>query len=777
MWQRTKKEGIDVPSTINLYRTRGLAARPRTCFTIFHLGETRRNWGHVTTREYESELRSEQQYVTELYRRLDAERARVKGGYAAALRGPIDKKDGGTFVQRDSEVRALAKEMRRLGIADNGLCFGRLDSLSGERSYVGRIGIFDKEDEYEPLLIDWRAPAARPFYTATGANPENMRRRRQFHTRGRQITEFTDELLGRPDGAQQGDGSDAALLAAVNAPRGDGMRDIVATIQAEQDEIIRLDHPGVLVIEGGPGTGKTVVALHRVAYLLYTQRKRIENHGVLVVGPNSAFLNHIGRVLPSLGETDVVFMTTGDLVPGLQVSDEDAPEVARLKGSRTMADVLAAAVADRERLPIEPIPITLADVTVQIDAETAQWAREEGRGSQRPHNEARAVFTDILTYVLTERAIARIGRGWLTREDKKAWEQMRSNLTRDLADNDSFSAAVDELWPILTPASLLATLYSSPERLQAAGADAALFRADGDSWTVSDVPLLDELVDLLGPDKPVDDSAERERRAEAEYAEKVLDMMVGREDLMSDEDHLLATDLLYAEDLADRFVVRDTRELAERAAADRDWTYRHVVVDEAQELSEMDWRVLMRRCPSRSFTVVGDLAQRRSAAGATSWDTMLDPYVPDRWVYRSLSVNYRTPAEIMTVAAALLAEFAPEVQPPDSVRATGVRPWSKKVTDSELAPAIDDFVREEAGREGTSVVIGPPGVPSAVAPSETKGLEFDAVLVVEPERILAAGPRGAAELYVALTRATQRLGVLHCGPLPSALSGLADNQG
>ena len=730
----------------------------------------------MTTREYENELRSEQQYVTELYSRLDAERARVKGGYAAALRGPIDKKDGGTLVQRDSEVRALAKEMRRLGVADNGLCFGRLDSLTGDRSYVGRIGIFDKDDEYEPLLLDWRAPAARSFYTATGANPENMRRRRQFHTRGRRIIEFTDEILGRPDGAEQGDRSDAALLAAVNAPRGEGMRDIVATIQAEQDEIIRLDHPGVLVIEGGPGTGKTVVALHRVAYLLYTQRKRIENHGVLVVGPNSAFLNHIGRVLPSLGETDVVFMTTGDLVPGLHVSDEDTPEAARLKGSLKMLDVLAAAIADRQRLPENPIPIDLADVTVQIDEETAQWAREEARGSQRPHNEARGVFIDIVTYVLTERAIARIGRGWLTRDDKKAWEQLRSDLTRDLAENASFLAAVDELWPILTPESLLATLYCSPERLQAAAADAALFRAEGDSWTVSDVPLLDELVDLLGPDKPVDDSAERERKAEAEYAEGVLDMMLSREDLMSDEDHLLATDLLYAEDLADRFVVRDTRELAERAAADRDWTYRHVVVDEAQELSEMDWRVLMRRCPSRSFTVVGDLAQRRSAAGATSWDTMLDPYVPGRWVYRSLSVNYRTPAEIMSVAAALLAEFAPDVQPPDSVRATGVRPWSRPIAEDELASAVEEFVREEAGREGTSVVIGPPGVPGAVAASETKGLEFDAVLVVEPERIIAAGPRGAAELYVALTRATQRLGVLHRGPLPQALSGLVEVQ-
>ena len=714
--------------------------------------------------------------MAELYTRLDAERARVKGGYTAALRGPIDVKDGGTLVQRDSEVRALAREMRRLDVADNGLCFGRLDSLSGEQSYIGRIGIFDKDDEYEPLLVDWRAPAARPFYTATGASPEDMRRRRQFHTRGRQVIDFTDELLGRPDGAERGGGSDAALLAAVNAPRGEGMRDIVATIQAEQDEIIRLDHPGVLVIEGGPGTGKTVVALHRVAYLLYTQRKRIENHGVLVVGPNSAFLNHIGRVLPSLGETDVVFMTTGDLMPGLHVTAEDTSEAARFKGSLRMPDVLAAAIADRQRKPEPPISIELSDVTVRIDADTAEWAIQEARASGRPHNGARAVFIDIVTYVLTERAIARIGRGWLTRNDSQAWEELRTDLLEELAKNAAFTAAVDELWPILTPESLLASLYSSPGRLRAAGADAALFRADGDAWTVSDVPLLDELVDLLGPDKPADDSAERERKAEAEYAAGVLDLMVSREDLMSDEDHLLATDLLYAEDLAGRFVERDTRELAERAAADRDWTYRHIVVDEAQELSDMDWRVLMRRCPSRSFTVVGDLAQRRSVAGATSWDTMLEPYVPGRWVYRSLSVNYRTPAEIMSIAAALLAEFAPGMQPPESVRSNGVQPWSRRVTKDELPSAIDEFVRGEAGREGTSAVIGPPGVPGTVPPSETKGLEFDAVLVVEPDRILAAGPRGAAELYVALTRATQRLGVLHSRPLPEALSGLVETE-
>ncbi len=304
-----------------------------------------------------------------------------------------------------------------------------------------------------------------------------------------------------------------------------------------------------------------------------------------------------------------------------------------------------------------------------------------------------------------------------------------------------------------------------------------MLRAVGDAWTVSDVPLLDELVDLLGVDTVTTararQIAEQEQREEAAYAAGVLDLMGDREDLMDDEDHLLAQDLLYGAELAERFVERDTRELAERAAADRNWTYRHVVVDEAQELSEMDWRVLMRRCPARSFTVVGDLAQRRSEAGATSWDAMLRPYVPGRWVYRLLSVNYRTPAEIMSVAAALLTEFAPDVVPPESVRAAGVKPWSRRVTADELPSAIDEFVQDEAGREGTSVVIGPPGVPGTVPPAQTKGLEFDAVLVVDPQRILSEGSRGAAELYVALTRATQRLGILHQGPLPAFLSGLA----
>ncbi|NLU83918.1 RNA polymerase recycling motor ATPase HelR [Rhodococcus sp. HNM0569] len=724
---------------------------------------------------YDRELHAEQRYVAELYTRLRAERARVDERHAAALR-----EHGGTLVDREAEVRMLAKERARLAVADSGLCFGRLDSVSGERTYVGRIGLFDETREFEPLLLDWRAPAARPFYVATAAHPENMRRRRQFHSRGRDLVGFSDEVLGRPGEIERGGTGDAALLAAVDAPRGDGMRDIVATIQAEQDEIIRLDHPGVLVIEGGPGTGKTVVALHRVAYLLYTQRQQMERHGVLVVGPNPGFLDHIARVLPSLGESDVVFTTTGGLLPALQVTADDDPAAARVKGSLTMLDVLAAAIADRQRLPAEPIPIELSGVSLQISADVAQWAREEARESGLPHNEARAVFAEIVSYVLTERAAGRIGRGWLSPSEHAAWEQLKRDLAVELAEDDVYAAALEALWPILQPEELLAQLYSSHDRLAAAGGDGVLWRADGAAWTVSDVPLLDELIDLLGTAPSRGDGtggADRERGADVAYAKGVLDLLVDRADHMDDEDHLFAQDLLDASDLAERFVEHDTRELAERAAADRDWTYRHVVVDEAQELSAMDWRVLMRRCPSRSFTIVGDLAQRRSSAGAMSWDSMLEPYVPGRWAYRALSVNYRTPAEIMEVAAAVLAEFAPEVVAPESVRASGVRPWSRKVTPDEIAPAVHDFLRREAERDGTCAVIGPPELPGAVSPAQTKGLEFDAVLVVEPERILADGPRGAAELYVALTRATQRLGVLHVGPLPGTLrTGLEHGQ-
>ncbi|MEV7553910.1 RNA polymerase recycling motor ATPase HelR [Amycolatopsis sp. NPDC089917] len=722
----------------------------------------------MSNQGYDEELRSEREYVASLYGRLDAERVRVGEAYAGALRG-----EGFALSDREVSVGTKAREIARLKIADEGLCFGRLDALSGDRSYVGRIGLFDEENDYEPLVLDWRAPASRAFYCATGASPEGMSRRRQFRTLGREVLDFTDEVFGRPESGERGD---VALLAAVNAPRGEGMRDIVATIQAEQDEIIRLDHAGVVVVEGGPGTGKTAVALHRVAYLLYTKRERMERRGVLVVGPSSGFLDHIGRVLPSPGETAAVFTTPGGLVAGLRAEREDPPEVQRLKGSLAILDVLAAAVADRQELPAGPEPIELDDVTVPLDAEVVAAAREVARDSDLLHNEAKSVFEREVVVALAERAVDRIGAGWLPKDDRHTRPEMLKNLRRDLEGSVALGAVLDRLWPVLTPRRLLADLYASPERLRAAGADPALFRADAAAWTVSDVPLLDEAVELLGWDRAAERRAEERRQlAQREYAERVLEIVEVEEDHDDYEFALRPMDVLKAEDLAERFAERDERDLAERAAADREWTYGHVVVDEAQELSEMDWRVLMRRCPSRSFTVVGDLAQRRSPSGARSWDEMLSRYVADRWVYRKLTVNYRTPSEIMAVAASVLASFAPDVVPPESVRSCGVPPWARRLSEMDtvdVEDAVAEFVREESGREGTSVVIGPPGVPGAITPSAAKGLEYDAVLVVGPERILAGGPNGAAELYVALTRATQRLGVLYGGRLPKVLRGL-----
>ncbi len=426
-------------------------------------------------------------------------------------------------------MRALAQRAARLDVADQGLCFGRLDTLSGERLYVGRIGIFDDDNDHEALLLDWRAPPASRASTSPPApTPPRACGDAASSTPsagGWSTSPTRSSAVPTPDagGDDSPFSSDAALLAAVNAPRGEGMRDIVATIQAEQDEIIRLEHPGVLVIEGGPGTGKTVVALHRVAYLLYTQRRRIERHGVLVVGPNQAFMNHIGRVLPSLGESEVVFSTVGDLVPGMHVTAEDIPEVARIKGSRAMLAVLRAAIEDRQRTPEQPLEIPLGDVTMQIAADTAQWAIDEARASGLPHNAARAVFRDIVTYVLTERGgVARIGRGWLTRDNKDAWAKVRADLLADLEDNERFIAALDQLWPVLEPQELLAELYTSPERLRAAGADAALLREVGDAWTTSDVPLLDELVDLLGRDKAADDAAAQALKEETHYARGVF---------------------------------------------------------------------------------------------------------------------------------------------------------------------------------------------------------------------------------------------------------------
>jgi DNA helicase IV len=773
---------------------------------------------------HEQELRDEQAYVARLYARLDAERMWVSKALDAALSDTAKGPEARWL--RDATVDTWADRKRRLRVADSGLCFGRIDTERDGSLHVGRIGLSDEASANErALLTDWRAPVARPFYTATGANPEGISRRRHFHTRGRAVLDFTDEWFGeRAEVGSSGeaDSSDAALLAAVNAARGDGMRDIVATIQAAQDEVIRLRSTGVVVVEGGPGTGKTAVALHRVAYLLYEHRERMTRRGVLLVGPNPGFLDYVSGVLPALGETDVVFSTLGTLLPGVRTWRQDSPDAARVKGSEAMIEVLEAAVLDRQSLPDEPIEIELDDVTLWLDAEIAGLARDAARASRLVHNQARAVFDHHVIEALTVRAVAQIGAGWLNpeqpdpiavevaaelgdpEEDDGLAEDLTSDVRAELSGSPVLAQVLDQLWPMLTPQRLLADLYSCADRLAVAAGSLpdpdrdALYRPVGDAWTVSDVPLLDEAVDMLGSDgtehgssEPaavVDEDEEDEPPAQPEeldYAEGVLEILDTEED--PDEERLRAVDLMAADALAERQVEWDLRSLAERASADRNWTYGHVVVDEAQELSEMDWRALMRRCPTRSMTIVGDLAQRESPAGARSWASMLDRHVPERWAYRRLGVNYRTPADIMDVAAAVLAEVDPGQRPPASVRRTGVPPWARAVTPGGLAEAARAAVAELAAEvgEGTVAVIAPPGTllpaglgsmsdgrVSVLTPHAAKGLEFDAVLLCEPERILDGSRAGAAELYVALTRATQRLGVLHSTPLPAALAGL-----
>jgi DNA helicase IV len=532
----------------------------------------------------------------------------------------------------------------------------------------------------------------------------------------------------------------------------------------------------VVVIDGGPGTGKTVVALHRVAYLLYTHRERMSRRGVLIIGPNTGFLRYIGGVLPSLGETDVVFATPGELLPGVTTRGADPNR--KVKGSLTMVDVVRAAVANRQELPASPINIALDDVTVEIDEFIAKKARERAREASRTHNRAQEVFRDGLILELADQAVGRIGEGWLDAYDTPELEKdLKADVLRELISSEALDAAVERLWPRLSPQRLLAELYTSRKRLAAILAPESFYRERGDAWTVADVPLLDEAAELLGAFES-DDEAEQTQREQEAYARGVLDILDTDED--PDGELLRAVDLIDPTQLAERQEERDHRSLAERAAADREWTYGHVVVDEAQELSEMDWRVLMRRCPSRSMTIVGDLAQRESPAGARSWAAMLDEYVPKRWAYRQLTINYRMPAEIMDVAASLLSTMDAAVEPPKSVRSTGEKPWSRRASGDDLAVVVTEMVarmQEEVG-DGTVAVIAPDGTTLNVdalllPPRATKGLEFDGVIVVDPATMMA-GPAGSAELYVALTRATQRLGVVHTKPLPECLTLLQD---
>ncbi|WP_330173538.1 AAA family ATPase [Streptomyces sp. NBC_01498] len=754
------------------------------------------------------ELQNEQQFVTLLHERLDALREEAE----AAVRASAGQVGTGrqAMVERDVRVAEHTGSVSTLNAVESGLCFGRIDLKDGATHHIGRIGIRQDDIERTPLLIDWRAPVARPFYLATGHSTMGLRRRRHLTTEGRRVTALHDEIMDLGDTTRTGhedpDG-DAVLLAALDSARTGRMADIVRTIQAEQDRIIRAPHRGILVVEGGPGTGKTAVALHRAAYLLYAHREQLARRAVLIVGPNPAFLAYIGEVLPSLGETGVLLATPGELFPGVRATATDTPAAAAVKGRARMADALAAALRDRQRVPDPHIEIAHDDGTLYLDRAMAEDARARARDAGLPHNLARPHFAFSVIDSLTEQLTERLGAdpyGGPNLLDAADIAQ----LGKAIATSPAVHAAIDELWPTLTPQRFLTDYLAEPTHLP--DGDGELIRrpaGGGDPrWTDADVPLLDEAAELLGEDDAAARAAaEAERREQIEYAQGVLELSYGsRTYEFEDKDEedaevLLAHDLIDAERLADRQEETDTRSAAERAAADRTWAFGHIVVDEAQELSAMAWRLLMRRCPARSMTLVGDPAQTGDAAGCDSWRQILRPYVGERWEHTRLGVNYRTPAEIMAVAAEVRRLADPAFQPPRSVRSTGTGPWVREAKPDDMvrtaaASAVEhaaSYAAEHGGGGRLAVIAPGPLLPALAAelpdaswgvapdltrpvvlldPRQAKGLEFDTVIVVDPEAVLDGSPRGINDLYVALTRATQRLGIVRNVTVPPRLA-------
>jgi DNA helicase IV len=765
--------------------------------------------GAALSTPLDDDIRAEQMYLDGLYARLDQLRERADDRLRAILLEAGGTPQGRT--QREATRSHYAEQLAQMNSVENGLCFGRLDFHAGNPRYVGRIGLFAEDRDDDPLLVDWRAPAARPFYLATAVSPDGVTRRRHLRTKGRQLTAVDDEVLDLASGGGAGREDvtgEAALLSALTAGRTGRMRDIVETIQAEQDEVIRAGLPGVLVVQGGPGTGKTAVALHRAAYLLYTYRQQLSTQGVLILGPNATFLRYISQVLPSLAETGVLLATLGDMFPGIRARAEEAPATAERKGRMGMLDVLRAAVADRQTVPDDFVEVDHDGYPLRIERAVCEDARAVARRSGRPHNVARQIFVTEAIHALSLQIAERIGADPLG-GDNLLSEADLAETRRELREDEDVQRALLEFWPVLTPRRVLRELLGSVERLDAAGVPeehrALLWRERGHAWTPADVPLLDELAELLGADESAAlRVAAHERRQAIEYAEGVLEIVEGSRSLDFEDDReeevLSAIDVVDAGAFVERHEVIDTRTAAERAADDRTWVFGHIIVDEAQELSPMAWRLLMRRAPSRSMTVVGDVAQTGDLAGTTTWDQVFEPYVAQRWRLAELTVNYRTPAEIMAVAADVLASVDPSLPTPRSVRSSGVAPWARRVEPAALTGELVSTVRRElaelgegrlavlvpAAREaalGRELVAAMPEAAVGEQPDlrnqvvlltvkQAKGLEFDSVLAVQPDEVVAESPRGLSDLYVAVTRATRRLGVLHTGDLPKELNAL-----
>ena len=733
----------------------------------------------------------EQEFVDRAYSRLDQLRSQYR-----EQRQKIDANHGvgnaQGWTERDALATHFAELSSRLDNVEERLVFGRLDMKDHATHYIGRISLLDEHSA--PLLVDWRAPISAPFYQATAQEPLGVVRRRHIATRGRTVTSVEDELLDVDQAQHQGLTlqGEGALMSALSSARSGRMGDIVATIQGEQDRVIRASDRGILVVQGGPGTGKTAVALHRAAYLLYTQRERLERSGVLIIGPSRTFLRYIEQVLPSLGESGVVQMTIGDIVPGLSAQDDDPVDIAAIKGRAAFSRILREAVRLIPRLPDRDQVLQVWNRRVTLRIKDVQEALSRARRSGRPHNVARESFAMGLMELLAGRLIVEAGDASSTADidpdDLRTWMS-------EIRDSVDARRAINLAWMPTQAPVFLRKLWSRPDLLAQANRKAGtplsvedlslLYRAQYEPLTISDIPLIDELEELLGT---LDLASAQKRRAE-EQREK--------------EERERANEALNATGLGGGIVTADMlmrqtqeapslRPLAERARADRSWTYGHIVIDEAQDLSPMAWRCLLRRCPSRSMTVVGDLDQKRGHRRPNSWKQALGPAARAFSEEFVLSISYRTPRALTRIAQAVMAQHGtPVLYPMEAVRdvpncyqVSHTHKDTLKECISQVVSAMEERLdREEGEGKGRICVIVPDAQAqlwhadesgasaldqrvSYLTAAGSKGLEFDSVVVVEPGAILE---QGSGDLFVALTRATHDLHAVTTTQLPRGM--------
>ncbi len=673
--------------------------------------------------------------VADLSDRLDAMR-KAPGGI------------GQEAMDRDMEVHRLTARLRVLRRFGLDLCLGRIvRTESAEPVYVGRLGLRDKAGRR--LLLDWRSPAAEPFFGATHASPMGLAsRRRYLWTRGR-ISDYWDEVFTQ-DGLEGHAALDdqSAFIASLGTHRSARMRDVLGTIQAGQDAIIRAGSRGALVVDGGPGTGKTVVALHRSAYLLYSD-PRLDRHrgGVLFVGPHQPYLAYVADVLPSLGEEGVQTCTLRDLVTeGASAAPEKDPEVARLKSAADLVKAIEPAVRFYEKPPSKPMTVETpwSDIWLSAEDWTEAFAAPD---PSTPHNEAREQIMEQLLAILM---------------DNHDGDVPAHLLRRSLLQNTELLTILNRAWPLIEAADLVGDLWSVPAYLRmcapwlSPGEVQMLQRGNAHAWTVSDLPLLDAARQRLGDPE----ASQRKRRQEAAIAAEREQMARVVDDLImvaDDEYGVGLVSMLRGEDFQDALV-----DQAALPSADPDLLagpFAHIVVDEAQELTDAEWQMLLLRCPSRSFTIVGDRAQARHGF-TESWQERLERIGFDRITMASLSINYRTPEEVMAEAEPIIRAALPDANVPVSIRRTGVPVGHGPA--SGLGSILNSWLAANA--EGIACVIGEPAFQAtsrirSLTPELSKGLEFDLVVLVDPEAF-GEGIEGAVDRYVAMTRATQQLVIL-----------------